>query len=329
MNTVIASPPVIFPHFYENPRFSPSRAGPANNPSIMASRKRKAADEDDGSAYRRERSGSQESSENYDRMSASPSSSPAILNRQLPTPSNRTMKRMRTSVTGRPLTLPRLLETLDAQAMRTVLRSICERHPGIAAEVVATAPRPTVPSALNVLSNYESTFRGSFPFGGNHGSDYAYNRVRQALLDLLDALGDFTPHFLPPNESQTATSLSFLDGVTEIIHRLPVWNNPINNHHKHLAYEEMSKAWALVIREAAKRGAGIQLQGGWDQKIVKHNEQSGGRMQGAVDELKSGLGWMGHAGNNQNQGPGDLGSIRQQLLSGTYGSNLPVRVGSW
>jgi protein Cut8 len=296
----------------------------------MAGRKRKAADEDDGSADRRERSGSQESNENFDRMSASPSNSPAILNRQLPNPSsNRTMKRMRTSVTGRPLTLPRLLETLDAQAMRNVLRSICERHPGIAAEVVATAPRPTVPSALNVLSNYESTFRASFPFGGDHGSDYAYNRVRQALLDLLDALGDFTPHFLPPNESQTATSLSFLDGVTEIIHRLPVWNNPINNHHKHLAYEEMSKAWTLVIREAAKRGAGIQLQGGWDQKIVKHNEQSGGRMQGAVDELKSGLGWMGHVSNNQNQSPSDLGSIRQQLLSGTYGANMPVRVGSW
>ncbi|KAH0565948.1 hypothetical protein GP486_000669, partial [Trichoglossum hirsutum] len=319
MNTIIATPSVVFPHFHENSRLSPSRAVPANYNTVMAGRKRKAADDDDGSGYRQERSGSHESNgggENYDRMSASPSNSPAILNRQLPNPpSNRTMKRMRTSVTGRPLTLPRLLETLDAQAMRTVLRSICERHPGIAAEVVATAPRPTVPSALDVLSNYESTFRASFPFGGNHGSDYSYNRVRQALMDLLDALGDFTPHFLPPNETQTAISLSFLDGVMEIIHRLPVWDNPINNHHKHLAYEEMSKAWTLVIREATKRGAGIQLQGGWDQKIVKHNEQSGGRMQGAVDELKSGLRWMGQTDNDQAQGLSDMGSIRQQLLS--------------
>jgi protein Cut8 len=228
-------------------------------------------------------------------------------------------------VSGRPLSLPRLLETLDADAMREVLRSICERHPDVAAEVSSTAPRPTVLSAISVLNNYESALRAAFPFGGER-SDYAYNRVRQALNELLESLNDFTPHFLPPNESQTTISLEFLDGATNIIHRLPNWDNPLHNHHKHSAYEEISKAWALAIREAAKKGAGIQLQySGWDQKLAKHNEQAANRMQGAVDALRSSLGWMGATGTTQAAAPADPAGRINQLLSGTY----PVRVGPW
>ena len=250
-----------------------------------------------------------------------------MSSRTLVIPSNRTNKRSRPNISGRPLALSRLLETLDARSLRTVLQSICERHPEIGTEVVSTAPRPSVSAALDVLHNYEANLQGSFPVGGTT-SDYAYNRVRQALVELLKALDDFTPHFLPPNETQASTSLAFLDGATEVIHRLPNWDNPANNHHKHLAYEEISKAWSLVVREAAKKGGGIQLQyGSWDEKVAKHNLQAGGRMQGAADELRTQLGWMNsHAGD---EGSGGFGSIREQLLSGTYGSNLPVQVGPW
>ncbi len=217
--------------------------------------------------------------------------------------------------------------------MRNILKTICDRHPEIGAEVVATAPRPTVPSALRVLTTYESTLRESFPFGGRASSDYAYNRVRQPLANLLDALQDYTPHFLPPHEQQTATSLQYLDEATHIVHRLPEWDSFHHNRHKHEAYEEIAKAWALVIKEAAKRGGGIQLQyGGWDVKLSKHNETSGGRMDEAMVELRNSLGWMGGpagAGQGSSSGSNDPASIRQQLLSGSYGANLPVRVGPW
>ncbi|KAI9796605.1 MAG: hypothetical protein M1825_006529 [Sarcosagium campestre] len=322
MDGLLATPPAA-PHLFANARLSPSRSAPVSNHNTkMNSRKRKV--EDDGEDGYQDRYTSREPSSGVDgdeRMSASPAGSPAISSRQLIRPGN---KRVKTSVTGRPLTLPRLLETLDAAAMRTVLRNVCETHPDIGTEVVNMAPRPTVPSALDVLNSYESTLRGSFPFGGNPTSDYAYNRVRQPLMDLLDALGDFTPHFLPPNETQMMTSLSFLDGATDIIHRLPKWDNNLHNHHKDLAYEEMSKAWALVVKEAAKRGGGIQLQyGGWDQKVAKHNDEAAGKMQTAVNELTVNLGWMG--GNQSSGGAGEPTSIRQQLLSGTYGANPHVR----
>ena len=151
-------------------------------------------------------------------------------------------------------------------------------------------------------------------------------------MSLLEALNDFTPHFLPPNETQATQSLSFLDGATNILHRLPNWDGFQNNLHKQDAYEEMSKAWALVLREAAKRAGGIQLQyGGWDQKLRQHNQQSGGKLQDAVDELSNVLSWMGGNSNLSQYGSrgDDLSSVRQELLNGTYGSNLPVHTGPW
>lgn len=185
-------------------------------------------------------------------MSASsPSNSPSVSARHLP--SQRQIKRPRAGVVGRPLALPRLLETLDADSLRGVLQSICSRHPAIGAEVENTAPRPSVPSALGVLRQYETNLQSAFPFGGDHTSDYAYNRIRPALLNLLEALADFTPHFLPPNETQANQSLSFLDAATDMIHRLPNWSTFQNNLHKQNAYEEISRAWTLAITEAAKR----------------------------------------------------------------------------
>jgi protein Cut8 len=280
----------------------------------MNVRKRK-ADDDGGSSD--------------DRMSASPSLSASELPRQAP----RHMKRMRTNLSGRPLPLPRLLETLSADEMRNLLQSICQRHPDISNEIVSTAPRPSIQSTLEVLAKYESGFQAAFPFGGRSSSDYAYNRVRQQLIELLESLKDFTPHFLPPNEQQPATSLAFLDGATDIIHRLPNWDTYQHNRHKEEAYEEMAKAWAIVIREAAKKAGGIQLQyGGWDQKIAKHNEVSGGKMLEAVNELRGGLGWMGSdasASTPAAGGPEDAMSIRQQLLSGNYGMGSSAGIGAW
>ncbi|PSN68690.1 tethering factor for nuclear proteasome sts1 [Corynespora cassiicola Philippines] len=285
------------------------------SPPTMSGRKRKA--DDDGS-----------SGGDDDRMSASPSGSPAVQTRPLPRHST---KRMRTNVSGRPLPLPRLLETLSADEMRSMLQQICERHPDIGHEVVTAAPRPSVQSTLEVLGKYESAFQSAFPFGGRPSSDYAYNRVRQQLVELLESLKDFTPHFLPPNESQAATSLTFLDGATDFIHRLPDWDTFQHNRHKQEAYEEMAKAWAVVFREAGKKAGGMQLSyGNWDQKITKHNEISGGRMQEAVNELRGSLNWMGSEGSNPAAGgPPDTMSVRQQLLNGTYGFGSPAQVGAW
>lgn len=259
-----------------------------------------------------------------DEMAVSPNTSPALPPRQLARPA----KKIRSNdVVGKPLNLNRLLETLDATQLRMVLQKICEHHPAIGQEVSNGAPRPTVASALAVLGDYEERLKAAIPYG-NSSTEYTYYRVKQPLVALLDALSEFTPQYLPPIESQASASLQFLDGATKIIHALPDWHSQSYRHHKENAYDEMAMAWALVINEAAKRGGGFALHtGGWDQRLAKHNEQSGNRLQSAVDAMASNVGWVGNS-HGMSQGPSnDQASIRNQLLSGTYGA--PVKVGPW
>jgi protein Cut8 len=301
MNVLLSPHPPLFPHQHE--RRSPPRS---MSPYSMASKKRKADDDND-------------------EMSVSPTSSPAIASRQLARP----MKKVRAGndMSGRPLPLPRLLETLDTEQLRTVLQTICERHPDLGREVVNGAPRPTVAAALGVLEEYQQKLRASFPFG-NTSSDYTYFRVKQPLAALVDAISDFTPQYLPPTEQQTNISLQYLDGATKIIHDLPDWESQQYRHHKHNAYDELSNAWALVITEGAKRGGGIVLHtGGWDQVLAKHNQQSGGRLEQAINAMANEVGWIGTNANAPGTGTSDPNSIINQIMSGAYGS--PVRVGPW
>ena len=125
---------------------------------------------------------------------------------------------------------------------------------------------------------------------------------------------------------QSSTSLSYLDGVTQLIHDLPAWDNSQHNYAKSNAYEEISRAWTVVVREASKRGGGIQLQyGGWQDKLRRHNEISGGKMQEAYEELMGALGWLRPEQQAQQQQ-----SIRQQLFSGTYGQEQPaIKTSIW
>lgn len=283
-------------------RFSP--VSPFTN-MASTSRKRKASDDD------------------VDEMSVSPLSSPAPHQRQLARPSK---KSRLPEPPSRALPLPRLLETLDNNQLRTVLQRICERRSDIQEEVLSGAPRPSAASTLQVLEGYQQKLAESMPYG-HSSSDYAYYRVKQPLAALVSAIMDFTPQYLPPIENQADVSLMYLDGVTKVAHSMPNWDSQTYRHHKDHVYDEIAKAWTMVITEAAKRGGGFALhRDGWDQVLAKHNEQAGGRLQPAVNALSSNVGWSGNS-QNQNAQPGasDQNSILDQLLNGSYGA--PVRVG--
>ncbi|EGX88335.1 RAD52 DNA repair protein RADC [Cordyceps militaris CM01] len=269
----------------------------------MANRKRKADEDGDGD-------------ENMSTLN-----SPAAHPRSIARPS----KKVRSNdITGRPLTLSRLLETLDTDQLRTVLERICESHPLIGHEVVTQAPRPSVDAALAVLRRYQDKLTAAIPYG-NSSAEYTYCRVKEPLIALTDAVADFTPQFLPPTETQPTKSLEFLDQVTKLIHALPDWEPQAYRHHKNGAYDDISRAWALVISEAGKRAGGFNLHSdGWDQALNRHNDQSRGRLAGAISAMASSVGWMG---TGPNQSSNDQNSILNQLMSGSYGS--PVRVGPW
>lgn len=350
MSTVIPNNPLAAPHLFQDPRLSPARSGTsakslyqlqahtttasfggwqqANTNATdglqqhnMSGRKRKADEELDNDR-------------SHDRMSTSPTASPSMQHRALP--AQRTIKRTRTHTSaGRPLPLGRLLQTLSADELRNLVQNICNERADIRDTIVTKAPRPSVESTLSVLTKYEHDFRESFPLGNRPTSDYAYNRVRQSLLQLIEALRDYTPYYLPPQETQTGLSLSYLDAVTNIIHRLPDWDTYQHQRHKNDAYDEIGRAWALVIREAAKTAGGFRLQlGNWDQKLMEHNNKSGGRITEAVNELQGAMGYTqtgaADPGPSQPSAMDQRAAIRQQLLSGTYGApELGVGPGHW
>lgn len=315
----LATPPIP-PHFHEHTRLSPNRSSKLAHHGILYGLLTDTAVSGTTSSRKRKAS---PSPDRDDEMSTSPALSNARLPQTL-TPSSR--KRVRPNLAGRPLSVDRLLETLDKDSLRSVLKTLCDRNPGLRDEVMQVSPRPSIQSTLQVLRQYYDRLMQSFPLGPNPRSDYSYDRVRPQWHDLLEALTDFTPHFLPPNEQQSSISLEYLDEVTRIIHDLPEWDNAQFNLAKQNAYEEISRAWASVIKEASKRGGGIQLQyNGWEEKLRAHNDKSGGRLREAYEALVDALGWL-----RPSTQPTQQQTIRQQLFSNTYGMEQPtMRTGNW
>ncbi|KAK9326258.1 Cut8 six-helix bundle-domain-containing protein [Lipomyces orientalis] len=278
---------------------APTVQSPILSPSFSYGQKRKLSHDDDSD----------------DEMVGSPDSSHALAARNLaplpqqhhnavhsgflssPQPAvhhHNASKRARTEIIGRPLPLSRQLESLDARALKAIICSLADKHAYLVDEISSMAPTPTVTSSLELLSRHLDRISSAFPYKGDPAGDYAYIRVRPHVAEFLDAVSDYTPHFLPPREQQVGNCLQFLDGVTSLVHRLPEWRADANNALKHAAYDELSRAWSLVVREALKRANGIVLEyGGWRDKIAKHNESAGGRLQSAVDAVDQGLGNAG------------------------------------
>lgn len=204
-----------------------------------------------------------------------------------PTPN----KKIRSLPLGRPLPLSRLLDDLDKEGLQELLKNLCERHPGLTNEVYKHAPKPSVSKALSTLAVLERRVQSSFPFGGETKGEYAYNRVLPHVKELLNALMDYVPHFLPPNEEHALETLAFLDGATTIISRLPDWNNPNHSLTKREAFEEINGAWILGIREASKKGAGVAAAPYLDQ-LRHRNDESGGQLASAVNFAMRELSWV-------------------------------------
>lgn len=300
----VISPPSTYVLAYHANLRTISAVSPFTNMASQNKRKRRAEDDDD-------------------EMSVSPQNSPSPAQRQLARPPKK-MQRL-PEPPSRTLPLPRLLETLDSTQLRAVLQAICERRADIQEEVLSGAPRPTAANSLQVLDSYRQTLTEAMPYG-HSSSDYAYYRVKQPLAALVNAIMDFTPQYLPPIENQASISLVYLDGVTKIAHSMPHWDSQTYRHHKDHVYDELAKAWTMVISEAAKRGGGFTLHNeGWAEVLAKHNEQAGGRLQPAVHALANHVGWMNSDQNSSSAGSSEQGSFLNQLLNGSYGS--PVRVG--
>ena len=291
--------------------------GESNQLAVTSARKRKIDDDTD-----KEHSSAPLS------LSSLSLSSPSLVQPS----TQRTIKRTRTNTSaGRPLPLPRLLQTLSSEELRNLVQNISDERPEVCEIVFANSPRPSVNSVITVLAKYEDDFQQAFPLGCRSTSDYAYNRVRPKLIQLIEALRDYTPCYLPPRESQLRLSLVYLDAITSIVHRVPDWETHEPQRYKKEAYDEIGFAWAHVLewhfKTSAQTATILQL-GSWSQKLSEHNSKSGGNLAKALTLLQGAATGHMQSGTNDRGGPQSTAAdqralIRQQLLSGTYGATGP------
>lgn len=196
-------------------------------------------------------------------------------------------------VVSRSIPVSRLVETLDKKSLETLINTLVQARPDLAHQIVSIAPTVTVSTALEALRDMLAQIYHGLPYKGEQDGDYAFLRVKHAIEDFLSALSDYTSHFLPPNEQQPSNSLAFLDAATMLLHRLPNWQSPQNNHLKQVAYDRIAEAWVITLKEASKKANGLGLAyGGWQQKLDQHNEMSHGLITPAVNCLKYELRWV-------------------------------------
>jgi protein Cut8 len=210
-----------------------------------------------------------------------------------PNPSPRILKRPRQSSFSQKRNLPisRILDNLDKPALVSLLSTLLSRHPDLGAEVQSLAPKITPQTALNSITRLEATFQASFPYGGDKGGEYAYSRIHAAYNALLSAIADYTTHFLPPTTISPPELLSFLDSITHLLHRIPLFQNPIHNIARETAFADITGAWDLAIRYFLEHnGSFAFMLGGWLERLEAHAEKEG-EIRRVLENVRGEVSW--------------------------------------
>jgi protein Cut8 len=210
---------------------------------------------------------------------------------------HRTLKRPRQSSATpgkRPLPLSRLLDSIDKPALINLLSAFLSRHPELASEIQSLAPKVTPQTAIAAITKLEDAFQASFPYGGDKANEYAYSRVHAPCTALLSAISEYTNYFLPPTSISPAELLSFLDSVTHVLHRIPLFHNPIHNIARETAFADISNAWETAIRYFLEsNGSYSFVLGGWMQRLETH-AQKAEILRRIVEDIRQQVSWNGN-----------------------------------
>ena len=225
-----------------------------------------------------------------------------------PQPSHRILKRPRQTSNKRSLPISRILDNLEKRDLVTLLSTLLSRHPELSAEVQTLAPKLTPQSALTAINKLEESFHASFPYGGDKSGEYAYSRIHNSYNTLLSAVADYTTHFLPPHSTTTTTTsptspppttaivsppelLSFLDSITNLLERIPLFSNPIHNIARETAFVEITGAWEIGVRYFLEtNGSFAFMLGGWMERLEAHAQKVEG-LGRVVEQIRQQVSW--------------------------------------
>ncbi|KAH3675171.1 hypothetical protein WICMUC_002827 [Wickerhamomyces mucosus] len=233
-------------------------------------------------------------------------------------------------IIGQPLPTDRIIEVLDKQNLQELLNNLIQLHPEITQDIYKCAPEIKISETIDILSAKVDKILSSLPYRVDTSSEYAYLRVQPLIEDFLNALSDFTLHYLPPVEMKPLNSLMFLDQATSLLHKLPMFSKLSNNYFKDLAYEQLSHTWCDSLKEFIKNsnnsGLLMLINNNWEYKIKTHNELSNGKLSQVLDYFKDEISSIEDLdssrkfSNLHNFSPNNspLHSLKSNLLDGSF-----------
>ncbi|OBZ91432.1 Tethering factor for nuclear proteasome sts1 [Choanephora cucurbitarum] len=204
--------------------------------------------------------------------------------------------------------ISKLLATLEKDKLIELINDLVDSNPHLKSEVDAFIPPPTTQSISLVITNLEKKLNDSFPFGKTSSRDeYSFNRVKAALLDVVNALIEYAEHFVSAPDEHPTTIFSYLHFATCVANRLPEWENDAHNQIKRELYTELTQFWKKAIEIAASKlnqGKiyGQQIVTEWAKHIMQHDVETRGQFTQVVQLFKERLGWIigidSFSGNN-------------------------------
>ncbi|KAK4518484.1 uncharacterized protein ATC70_008702 [Mucor velutinosus] len=209
-----------------------------------------------------------------------------------------TTKRNRISL-KKEFPISKLLATLEKDKLIELINDLVDSNPHLKSEVDAFIPPPTTQSISLVIANLEKKLAESFPFSkASARDDYSYNRVKSALVDIVNALVEYADHFTNPSLDEHPTTIfSYLHYATCVANRLPVWDNDAHNQIKRDLYSELINYWKKAIDIAASKldqGKiyGQQAVTEWAKELVQHDAETHGQFSQVLQQFTERLGWI-------------------------------------
>lgn len=157
-------------------------------------------------------------------------------------------------IQGQPLPIARTIELMDRDTLQTLLLQLLSQHPEIQDTLVAVHSTVYDLNTLGrLLERKLQAVYDHIPYSKHDNilNDYAFVRVKAAMLEFLNCLIDCILESIPPRATNLLYSFKFLTIGTRLLAQLPDFETQSNNYYKNVCYEQLAEIWNTLIKHAS------------------------------------------------------------------------------
>lgn len=194
-------------------------------------------------------------------------------------------------VIGQPLSIDRMIDTLNKQDLSELISKLIDSRPDITADVIRLSPKLSAEDCVRCLREKVDKIVGSLPYKVDPVSEYAFLRVKSLCFDFFQSLSDYILNFLPPVNNDTVDILDFLTKfLLQVLYRLPAFENGEFNHYYRLTIDKINHIYVESLSKFIQEKQAniyILLDGGWSKDIEEINRLNNGDFARVCNFLES------------------------------------------